>query len=339
MQLRFLVGGLALASVVGACSKPGRSLVPVDVDVDGASSVPSLASVRITVASATTSWHRSVDHDWSGQPLELGIYLPSDVSGNVVVTACGLSASMTPIAFGAGDPSAVAVTPGAVAATVHVTLVPGGPGASGCDVGGPTDGGVGDAADGAADGPTDGGRNGYLAIAPAVYNPPVILTTEGTLDWAHWGYSTVDDFDHKGTGGGRISNLSYTDMPRFLPVGGDYSWTDGTPRTTATDNPSGVYLGYPGHAASFSWTIEATTTTRTLRLYTDATAATRFTLHLSDNSADDTSMTFAANPSPVDITFRADSTPATMSVTWAFDSSVTVTGADLHIAIWAATLR
>jgi hypothetical protein len=38
--------------------------------------------------------------------------------------------------------------------------------------------------------------------ASGTYN----LTTEGTLDWAVWGRSVVGDFDHKATGGTKISN-------------------------------------------------------------------------------------------------------------------------------------
>ncbi|MGC4038461.1 MAG: Ig-like domain-containing protein [Chitinophagaceae bacterium] len=111
----------------------------------------------------------------------------------------------------------------------------------------------------------------------------VNLTTEGTADWAHWyGY------DHKATGGGKISNysligtgtvLNYTDDPRTC------TWSDGTP-TASGSNKNGIYI--TGIGKGFQITAPADLTQRTLKVYVGGwQSGGTLTASLSDASSPD----------------------------------------------------
>jgi hypothetical protein len=70
----------------------------------------------------------------------------------------------------------------------------------------------------------------------------VNLTTEGTLDWEHWGDSNLNRkagvtpklsrYTIVGTG----TVLTYNDDPRSV------SWADGTPTASGNNNRNGVYI-------------------------------------------------------------------------------------------------
>lgn len=129
--------------------------------------------------------------------------------------------------------------------TIDGPIVPGdGGGAPG---GGAPDGG---APDGAAPGDLGGGGP-FLAVTPATPPPAVDLSLEGTLDWAHWGFATAGDFDHKATGNGQISNFASVGINAPTAYGDNrvaYRWNDGLPgsgrhpKTDGNGSSTGVYV-------------------------------------------------------------------------------------------------
>ncbi len=148
--------------------------------------------------------------------------------------------------------------------------------------------------------PITGALNASAASAPATAN----LTAEGTLDWAHWGLSAATDFDDKEGGGNQISNITLIGPSQNGPFqyGGAlvaYSWSDGTPDTTADGTATGVYFN--NFDNGYQITAPADTTKRILRVYAGGWNTTvHFEASLSDKSAPpyiDESLVTAANAS------------------------------------------
>src|SRR5205085_11345038 len=95
------------------------------------------------------------------------------------------------------------------------------------------------------DGPGVGaGTLGGSCAAPRPRSA-VNLTTEGTADGTHWGNGSQNTFDHKKGVTQQISN--------FNRVGGTtnawlndnpttFSWTDGTPASSAANTQTGVFM-------------------------------------------------------------------------------------------------
>ncbi len=147
----------------------------------------------------------------------------------------------------------------------------------------------------------------------------VNLTTEGTVDWEHWGDGALN---RKAGVTAQLSNYTvlsgttgnYNNDPR--PV----SWTDGTPTASATNNTNGVYTGQ-----GFSFTAPADTTARTLVVHVGGwkTGCT-LTAHLSDGSAPDYVDTTVAASGQFDrnytLTYNAATAGATLTVTWRYTS-------------------
>jgi len=104
-----------------------------------------------------------------------------------------------------------------------------------------------------------------------VLPPPaaiVVLTTEGTQDWAHYGLSSTLDFNHRALGGTRIPNFEKLGTPPLgrltsHPVG--FTWTDGTPTLAATDTQAVVYIEELGNG--FRWLIACEGVQRVARFY------------------------------------------------------------------------
>jgi hypothetical protein len=116
---------------------------------------------------------------------------------------------------------------------------------------------------------------------------PINLTTEGVLDWAHWGNGAAPVFDHKAGVTQQISNVSFigTSVVEVFQDGfSPFSWTDGTPNATASNNVSGIFVSNAG--SGFEITLPADTNFRTARLYGGSWyAQPRLELALSDGSA------------------------------------------------------
>ena len=120
-----------------------------------------------------------------------------------------------------------------------------------------------------------------LLTAKRIYPvSPVNLTTEGKSDWAKW-----SGYIRKATGGSKISNATViggasTNYTNNLLK---YSWTDGTPTATGTNNANGVYI--TGVGKGFSITAPADAGIKILHLYVGGWLSTStLTATLSDSS-------------------------------------------------------
>jgi Thrombospondin type 3 repeat len=169
---------------------------------------------------------------------------------------------------------------------------------------------------------TDSPPGRILTITEMAFRADVNLSTEGIIDWAHWGATSTTSFNRKATGGGKISDLAQKGSFQYSTSLTTYSWSDGAPTVSANTN-SGVYDSAVA-STSFSFTVPAGTSTRTLRLYVGGNAVdNRLTAHLSDGSTADAvfSTTGRANGGayvmPLEIVFRTSSAQQTLSLTWA----------------------
>ncbi|HQR15828.1 MAG TPA: SpvB/TcaC N-terminal domain-containing protein [Nitrospira sp.] len=174
---------------------------------------------------------------------------------------------------------------------------------------------------------TAGGGSGPLLNG--TYTAPastVNLSTEGTVDWTHWGLSTATSFNHKSGVTSQISNVS--------AVGGGvagqysdnlvgYTWTGGTPTASATNSTTGLYI--VGVNKGFQFTVPADTTQRTLKVYVSAWGAQgKMEAFLSDGSAAGYSDTSLSDPGlsssgaarVYTFTYRAASANQTLTIRW-----------------------
>ena len=187
---------------------------------------------------------------------------------------------------------------------------------------------------------TNAAGAGVLTGSLATPSGTTNLTAEGTLDWTHWGLTSVSSFDHKAGVVSQISNFTTvgSGTPYQLsnnPLG--YTWTAGTPTASATNTTTGLYMY--GQTGGFRITVPADTTAKKLRLYVGAwDAQSNLTAHLSDNSALDYSdnSLFSINGTLMGvytIDFRAASSGQTLTVTLtntlAGDGNVTLEAATL----------
>ncbi len=168
------------------------------------------------------------------------------------------------------------------------------------------------------------------------------LSVIGSEDWAHWGLTTENSFNHK-SGVNKISDISivgagavkyrYADHPYGC------TWTDGSPTASAANVKAGIYI--QGINNGFSFTSPADTTKRILTLNTSLFHSNmRVVAHLSDNSSPDLTDDTISNL--VDFTlleyaieFRAASAGQTLTVTV---TSITGSGADCNVTLESATL-
>ena len=93
------------------------------------------------------------------------------------------------------------------------------------------------------------------------------LTTEGSADWAHWGTNTAASFDRK-SGASQISNYTLIGTQaaqRLTDSTVSYSWTDGTPTASTTNNTTGIFTSAANNG--FQITVPADTTLKTLKIY------------------------------------------------------------------------
>lgn len=127
------------------------------------------------------------------------------------------------------------------------------------------------------------------SLAGTVSTPPaqVDLTTEGTLDWTHWGTVSSNSFDRKTQVAERISNftrIGSRPVERYANNYTRYSWSDGRPSSAITQTPTGVFI--TGNKNGFSLTLPADTLTKRLKVYVGLYGAVGdFLAYLSDMSA------------------------------------------------------
>lgn len=186
------------------------------------------------------------------------------------------------------------------------------------------------------------GGTGSLSVSNAVTPASVDLSAEGTADWAHWGLNSSTSFNHKHGTSPQVSNYSalgngtiqqYTNNPSL------YSWTGGTPTTSAANTATGLYV--TGLGNGFEITAPADATTRTLRLYLGLwTAGGRLEASLSDGSAPiyvDTSLLNSTSTTNAVYTldYQAASNGQTLTVKWTVNS---VFNQASNVTLQAATL-
>ena len=116
---------------------------------------------------------------------------------------------------------------------------------------------------------------------------PVNLTTEGELDWAHWGNGGAQVFDHKAGVPQQISNVTIIGnvSPAWLADNPTpFSWTNGTPNASASNNRTGIFVGSAGNG--FEITVPADVNFKTVRIFTGYWySQTKLEASLSDGSA------------------------------------------------------
>jgi hypothetical protein len=184
---------------------------------------------------------------------------------------------------------------------------------------------------------------GSIVVTAADFGPgDVNLTLEGTRDWAHWGLATSTSFDHKLTGGGAISDvtpLAGTTRVHVVAITVTASWTDGTPDPSATLTGTGT--GIQPATGGLAFTVPASTTTRTLRVYVGGKGSRgRLDAALSDNSApaysDNRFLGNTAWHSVYVIAYRAATDAQQLTVTWSDDGDSLVGGFEMLLS---ATLQ
>ncbi|HKS38236.1 MAG TPA: Ig-like domain-containing protein, partial [Verrucomicrobiae bacterium] len=109
---------------------------------------------------------------------------------------------------------------------------------------------------------------GTLAASVAIPSTSVDLTSEGNLDWAHWGLLSPQSFNHKATVAPLISNftkIGANEPIRFQETFTAYSWSDGTPVAATNETHTGVYVR--GLTNGFTFSVPADATQRTLKVH------------------------------------------------------------------------
>jgi len=130
------------------------------------------------------------------------------------------------------------------------------------------------------------GSGGAITGAMSFPTSSVNLTSEGTLDWAHFGRTDANSVNRKTNAGGHI-NMTRLDAPppeRLTDYPTSFAWTNGTPLETETGSRTCIYV--PGFTNGFRITVPADTDSRTLRVYIGLYgAAGTLQAFLSDGSA------------------------------------------------------
>jgi hypothetical protein len=173
--------------------------------------------------------------------------------------------------------------------------------------------------------PADLSLAGVLTGLQASYTGTTDLTTEGKVDWAHYGLSAPSDVNRKAMGGSLIAAAA-TGMPgRFDGYTRSFSWTDGNPVATVANSTTGIFVADTGNG--FTITVPASTTPRTLKLYLSSYATTSTLVgHLSDGSAPDytdvktigNTLTYLSYA----LTYKSASATGSLTVTWYITSAV-----------------
>lgn len=167
------------------------------------------------------------------------------------------------------------------------------------------------------------------------------LTSDGTADWAHWGYRSPSYVFDRKQGGSAISDVTGTPDAAIGGAGVTSSWTDGTPDATGSMDGTGYAIGQ-GH--SFQLTVAAGTTPATLDLHVSAKCANaRLDAALSDGSAPSItkSLGSAGGLSHVryTITFNAASAGQTLTITWSDTQDFNCGPASPYAALFSAALH
>jgi hypothetical protein len=183
---------------------------------------------------------------------------------------------------------------------------------------------------------------GLLSGSGTSASTAVNLTTEGTVDWVHWGDNVLNAtaLNRKSGVTAQISNYTivgtgpvqtYNNDPRPM------SWTDGSPTASNSSDTNGVYITATGNG--FSITVPAGTAAQVLTVHVGGwNSSGTLTAHLSDGSATNYVDTTTSSNTQYDrnyaLTYNAASAGQTLTVTWVMTSgsgtgNVTLNGAAL----------
>jgi hypothetical protein len=188
------------------------------------------------------------------------------------------------------------------------------------------------------------GGGALLNGSIAAHTGPIDLSTEGTLDWTHWGLTSASSFNRKSGVTAQISNYTRIGSGAVNRYTGDpfgYGWSDGTPTASVANTTTGIWKS--GVNKGFEIRVPADTTDKTLKLYVSVWGAQgRLEVSLSDGSAPtyvDTSLTEPATGNNVHgvytINFRAASAGQQLVVRWTVAASFNSFG---NVTLQAATL-
>lgn len=166
------------------------------------------------------------------------------------------------------------------------------------------------------------------------------LTTEGVLDWAHWGHTMYSSFNHR-VGANLIGKGTFTTPAyAYSMYTRQFTWSDGTPTASATVDEG---IAVINNGDYFTVDAEASTTNvRALRIYAVYGKATgALTATLSDSSAPALStMGPAASMTTIYVAlvynFRASTAGARLTVKMVKQGP---TGSLNTLSLLAATLR
>jgi hypothetical protein len=190
---------------------------------------------------------------------------------------------------------------------------------------------------------------GSLVVTPSVVADGTIdLTAEGTLDWAHWGFSSAASFEHKLTGSaiGNATVVGTGVQLQITAVSLAATWADGTPdMTSTTASGTATATGTGVHApGGLSFVVPAGVAPRTLRVYVGVKAANgRFDAVLSGIVATSYTNTQSAASNAVvhlvyDIVYNAASDGQTLTITWT-DTGDASSGSSSFAMLLSATLQ
>ncbi len=166
---------------------------------------------------------------------------------------------------------------------------------------------------------TNGSLSGSGTSSAALVN----LTSEGTLDWEHWGDGSLN---RKVGVTAQLGAYTVMGSGNVLPYGNDprpLSWTDGAPTAGSSSNTNGVFIS--GVGQGFSFTAPADTTKRTLLVHGGGwDSGGTLTAHLSDGSAvnyvDVTANVSGQYDRNYTLTYAAASAGQTLTVSWVMNS-------------------
>jgi serine/threonine protein kinase len=180
----------------------------------------------------------------------------------------------------------------------------------------------------------------YAKPTRNVYN----LTNEGTLDWIHWGLNSPQDVNHKLDVQQQISSFTLIGngtVQRDNSYAKAYTWSDGTPVMIAPPQQrSGVYVRGIGNG--FTFTVVASTTPRTLRVYVGAAhaegnfSATINGYSFTDTSLDTRNAPYVENNRIYTLTFSSNVPDQVLTVKYTVQASDASNG---YVMLEAATLQ
>jgi hypothetical protein len=179
---------------------------------------------------------------------------------------------------------------------------------------GPADTGTKDA----ADAPATGLLSCVSSLGPSS-GTVVTLSTEGPLDWAHWGLGGAGNWDHKSGGTILLSRGTVTGTANWYNgYTISFGWTGGTPTATEGGKSEGIWFGTGTDGISFDAGAD-NVTTRTIKVWTAYTGTGTIAFALSDGSGSwsgPISGTPATGNVPVTFTcdYRAKAAGATLTV-------------------------